>query len=214
MNNKNIKSVIALFFIAFMGFCQSDQRARDLLDQVSEVYAGYETMSMSFAYQLDNAAEGISQKEEGTILVANDKYKLSILGIQQLFDGTSIYTIDDMNEEVIVQDESSLDNPLNPLDIFDFHKEGYLLQWDIAQRVSGRDIRYVKLIPTEPKSQSKYLLLGIDTATNQLYKIIDLGINGTDTTFTVQEFVPNAPIEPETFVFDEDKYANYYIDRF
>jgi outer membrane lipoprotein-sorting protein len=184
------------------------------LDQVSEVYAGYETMSMSFAYQLDNAAEGISQKEEGTILVANDKYKLSILGIQQLFDGTSIYTIDDMNEEVIVQDESSLDNPLNPLDIFDFHKEGYLLQWDIAQRVSGRDIRYVKLIPTEPKSQSKYLLLGIDTATNQLYKIIDLGINGTDTTFTVQEFVPNAPIEPETFVFDEDKYANYYIDRF
>jgi outer membrane lipoprotein-sorting protein len=214
MNNKNIKSVIALFFIAFMGFSQSDQRARDLLDQVSEVYAGYETMSMSFAYQLDNAAEGISQKEEGTILVANDKYKLSILGIQQLFDGTSIYTIDDMNEEVIVQDESSLDNPLNPLDIFDFHKEGYLLQWDIAQRVSGRDIRYVKLIPTEPKSQSKYLLLGIDTATNQLYKIIDLGINGTDTTFTVQEFVPNAPIEPETFVFDVDKYANYYIDRF
>jgi outer membrane lipoprotein-sorting protein len=214
MNNKNIKSVIALFFIAFMGFSQSDQRARDLLDQVSEVYAGYETMSMSFAYQLDNAAEGISQKEEGTILVANDKYKLSILGIQQLFDGTSIYTIDDMNEEVIVQDESSLDNPLNPLDIFDFHKEGYLLQWDIAQRVSGRDIRYVKLIPTEPKSQSKYLLLGIDTASNHLYKIIDLGINGTDTTFTVQEFVPNAPIEPETFVFDEDKYANYYIDRF
>jgi len=214
MNNKNIKSVIALFFIAFVGFSQSDQRARDLLDQVSEVYAGYETMSMTFAYQLDNAAEGISQKEEGTILVANDKYKLSILGIQQLFDGTSIYTIDDMNEEIIVQDESSLDNPLNPLDIFDFHKEGYLLQWDIAQRVSGRDIRYVKLIPTESKSQSKYLLLGIDTATNQLYKIIDLGINGTDTTFTVQEFVANAPIEPETFVFDEDKYANYYIDRF
>ena len=214
MNNKNIKSVIALFFIAFVGFSQSDQRARDLLDQVSEVYAGYETMSMTFAYQLDNAAEGISQKEEGTILVANDKYKLSILGIQQLFDGTSIYTIDDMNEEVIVQDESSLDNPLNPLDIFDFHKVGYLLQWDIAQRVSGRDIRYVKLIPTESKSQSKYLLLGIDTATNQLYKIIDLGINGTDTTFTVQEFVANAPIEPETFVFDEDKYANYYIDRF
>jgi len=214
MNNKNIKSVIALFFIAFVGFSQSDQRARDLLDQVSEVYAGYETMSMTFAYQLDNANEGISQKEEGTILVANDKYKLSILGIQQLFDGTSIYTIDDMNEEVIVQDASSLDNPLNPLDIFDFHKEGYLLQWDIAQRISGRDIRYVKLIPTEPKSQSKYLLLGIDTASNHLYKIIDLGINGTDTTFTVQEFVPNAPIEPETFVFDEDKYANYYIDRF
>ena len=214
MNNKNIKSAFVLFFIAFLGFPQSDQGARQLLDQVSEIYAGFETMSMTFAYQLDNATEGISQKEEGTILVANDKYKLTIMGIQQLFDGTSIYTIDDLNEEVIVQDESSLDNPLNPLDIFEFHKEGYLLQWDIAQRVSGRDIRYIKLIPTQAESQSKYLLLGIDTASKQLYKIIDLGVNGTDTTFTVEEFAANTPFAPKTFVFDEDKYANYYIDRF
>jgi outer membrane lipoprotein-sorting protein len=214
MNNKNIKFFFVLFFITLVGFSQSDQRARELLDQVSEVYAGFETMSMTFAFQLDNAIEGISQKEEGVILVANDKYKLTIMGIQQLFDGASIYTIDDLNEEVIVQDESSLDNPLNPLDIFEFHKEGYLLQWDIAQRVSGRDIRYIKLIPTETESKSKYLLLGIDTATKQLYKIIDLGMNGTDTTFTIEEFAANTPIAPKNFVFDDDKYKNYYIDRF
>ena len=214
MNNNKIKSVFILFLISYLGFSQSDQRARQLLDQVSEVYAGFETMSMTFTYQLDNAAEGISQKEEGTILVAKDKYKLTIMGIQQLFDGTFIYTIDELNEEVIVQDESSLDNPLNPLDIFEFHKEGYLLQWDIAQRVSGRDIRYIKLIPTHAESQSKYLLLGIDTVSKQLYKIIDLGVNGTDTTFTVKEFAANTPIAPKTFVFDEDNYVNYYIDRF
>ena len=214
MNNKNIKSVFILFFIVFTGFSQSDQRAKQLLDQVSEVYAGFETMSMTFTYRLDNAAEGITQKEEGTILVANDKYKLTIMGIQQLFDGTSIYTIDDLNEEVIVQDETSVDNPFNPLDIFEFHKEGYLLKWDILQRVSGREIRYVKLIPTEAESQSKYLLLGIDTTSKQLYKIIDLGKNGTDTTFTVEEFTANILIDPKTFVFDKDKYANYYIDKF
>ena len=213
MNNKNIKSVFVLFFIVFTGFSQSDQRAKQLLDQVSEVYAGFETMSMTFAYQLDNASEGISQKEEGTILVANDKYKLTIMGIQQLFDGTSIYTIDNLNEEVIVQDESSLDNSLNPLDIFEFDKENYMLQWDISQRVSGREIRYVKLIPTEAESQSKYLLLGIDTASKQLYRVIDLGINGTDTTFTVEKFAANTPIAPKNFVFNEDEYENYYIDR-
>ena len=89
-----------------------------------------------------------------------------------------------------------------------------MLQWDITQRVSGREIRYVKLIPTEAKSQSKYLLLGIDDASKQLYKFIDLGINGTDTTFTVKEFAANTPIAPNTFVFDEDEYENYYIDRF
>ena len=214
MNRNNNKSFYLFFFLSFIGFSQGDQRARALLDQVSEVYASYDTMQMHFSYQLDNTEEGISQKEEGEILVAKDKYKLTVLGIQQICDGTLVYTIDELNKEVIIQEQAAFDTPLNPLDIFDLHKEGYLLQWDIAQRVSGRDIRYVKLIPTETESQSKYLLLGIDTSSKELFKIIDLGINGTDTSFVIKEFTANQPLAPETFVFDKDKYANYYIDRY
>lgn len=214
MNSNNSKFFYLFFLLSFIGFSQGDPRAIALLDQVSEVYASYDTMQMRFYYQLENTAEGISQKEEGEILVAKDKYRLTILGIQQIFDGTYIYIIDDLNEEVIIQEQADLDNPINPLDIFDFQKEGYLLQWDIAQRVSGRDIRYVKLIPTEPESQSKYLLLGIDTSNKELYKIIDLGVNGTDTTFVIKQFAANQPLAPETFVFDKDKYAKYYIDRY
>ena len=214
MNSHKIKSIYLFFILSFIGFSQGDQRARALMDQVSEVYASYDTMQMRFSYQLDNTAEAISQKEEGGILVAKDKYRLTILGIQQIFDGTFVYTIDDLNEEVIIQEQTALDTPLNPLNIFDFHKEGYLLQWDIAQRVSGRDIRYIKLIPTETESESKYLLLGIDTSSKELYKIIDLGINGTDTTFVIKQFTANQPLAPETFVFDKDKYANYYIERY
>ena len=214
MNSHKIKSIYLFFILSFIGFSQGDQRARALLDQVSEVYASYDTMQMRFSYQLDNTAEAISQKEEGGILVAKDKYRLTILGIQQIFDGTFVYTIDNLNEEVIIQEQAALDTPLNPLDIFDFHKEGYLLQWDIAQRVSGRDIRYIKLIPTETESESKYLLLGIDTSSKELYKIINLGINGTDTTFVIKQFTANQPLAPETFVFDKDKYANYYIERY
>ena len=214
MNSHKIKSIYLFFILSFIGFSQGDQRARALLDQVSEVYASYDTMQMRFSYQLDNTAEAISQKEEGGILVAKDKYRLTILGIQQIFDGTFVYTIDDLNEEVIIQEQAAMDTPLNPLDIFNFHKEGYLLQWDIAQRVSGRDIRYIKLIPTETESESKYLLLGIDTSSKELYKIIDLGINGTDTTFVIKQFTANQPLAPETFVFDKDKYSNYYIERY
>ena len=144
MNRNNSKSFYLFFFLSFIGFSQGDQRARALLDQVSEVYASYDTMQMHFSYQLDNTLEGISQKEEGEILVAKDKFRLTILGIQQISDGTLVYTIDDLNKEVIIQEQAAFDTPLNPLDIFDLHKEGYLLQWEIAQRVSGRDIRYVK----------------------------------------------------------------------
>lgn len=214
MNSHKINSINLFIFLSFIVYSQGDQRARALLDQVSELYISYDTMQMRFSYQLDNTTEQISQKEEGEILIAKDKYNLTILGIRQIFDGTFVYTIDDINEEVIIQEQVALDTPINPLDIFDFHKEGYLLRWDISQRVSGRDIRYIKLIPTDTESQSKYLLLGIDTDSKELYKIIDLGINGTDTTFVIEQFTANKSIAPETFVFDKDKYANYYIDRY
>ena len=214
MNSHKINSIILFIFLSFIVYSQGDQRARALLDQVSELYISYDTMQMRFSYQLDNTAERISQKEEGEILVAKDKYNLTILGIRQIFDGTFVYTIDDINEEVIIQEQVALDTPINPLDIFDFHKEGYLLQWDISQRVSGRDIRYIKLIPTDAESQSKYLLLGIDTNSKELYKIIDLGINGTDTTFVIEQFTANKSLAPKTFMFDKDKYVNYYIDRY
>ena len=83
MNSHKSKSIYLFFFLSFIGYSQGDQRARALLDQVSEVYASYDTMQMRFSYQLDNTSEGISQKEEGEILVAKDKYNLTILGIQQ-----------------------------------------------------------------------------------------------------------------------------------
>ena len=79
MNSNNSKSIYLFFLLSFIGYSQADQRARALLDQVSEVYASYDTMQMRFSYQLDNTSEGISQKEEGKILVAKDKYNLTIL---------------------------------------------------------------------------------------------------------------------------------------
>lgn len=214
MKNRNTFLSICTFSICLFGFSQNDQRARLLMNQLSETYATFESMYIEFEYVLDNRKEGISQQEKGVLLVADDKYILTIMGIQQLYNGTSIYTIDDLNEEVTIQEGVTGDSPINPLDMFDFYKEGYLLQWDISQNVSGMKIQYVKLIPTDPESQTKYLLLGINTTNNELYKIIDLGINGTDTTLTIKEFVANSSIAPNTFVFDESKYSNYYIDSF
>ena len=74
MNSHKSKSISLFFLLSFIGYSQGDQRARALLDQVSEVYASYDTMQMRFSYQLDNTTEGISQKEKGEILVSNDKY--------------------------------------------------------------------------------------------------------------------------------------------
>ena len=54
---KNIRCIYLFFLLSFIGYSQGDQRAIALLDQVSEVYASYDTMQMRFSYQLDNGGK-------------------------------------------------------------------------------------------------------------------------------------------------------------
>ena len=46
----------------------------------------------------------------------------------------------------------------------------------------GRNIQYIKLLPTETSDEVKYLLLGINVDRLQVYRLIEVGLNQTLTT--------------------------------
>ena len=206
--------LISLFFI-WNSFAQ-DQRAEHLLNEVSETLAAYKNISVDFTYELVNRKEYIQQKEKGSLVVADDKYVLKLMGIQQLSDGKNVHTINAENEEILIEPVSNeLGDGLSPSKLFSFYKEGYRFEWDILQPLyGGRKIQFIKLIPIDTYAQAAYLLLGIDTKTKHIYKLVEVGDNGTETTLTVRSFKTNQIVADNLFVFQEEKYPNYYIDRF
>lgn len=193
-----------------------DQRAEKLLSDVSEKLSSYTNISVEFTYELVNRKEYIQQKEKGSLVVQDSKYLLDLMGIQQLSDGKNVHTINRENEEVLIEPvENELGGGLNPSKLFSFYKEGYRFEWDITQSLyGGRKIQFIKLIPIDTYAQAAYLLLGIDTQTKHIYKLIEVGDNNTETTLTVRSFTPNKDLAASTFVFLEKDYPNYYIDRF
>ena len=50
----------------------------------------------------------------------------------------------------------------------------------------GRNIQYIKLLPTATSEEVKYLLLGIDVDRLQVYRLIEVGLNRTLTTLTLK----------------------------
>jgi outer membrane lipoprotein-sorting protein len=193
-----------------------DQRAEKLLQEVSETLASYSNIAIDFSYELVNRKERIKQKEQGSLVVKDDKYLLNLMGIQQLSDGKNVHTINSENEEVLIEPvDTELSEGLNPSKLFSFYKEGYRFTWDIAQPLYGGSvIQFVKLTPIDTYAQAAYLLLGIDTKTKHIYKLIEVGDNGTETTLTVRSFTPNKVLAANTFEFYEADYPTYYIDRF
>ena len=213
----NIKLLFSVLLCTGFALAQNqDAKAEKLLHEVSETLASYTNIAIDFSYELVNRKEYIKQKEQGTLVVQDNKYVLNLMGIQQLSDGENVHTINKENEEVLIEPvDTDLSEGLNPSKLFSFYKQGYRFAWDIAQPLyGGRTIQFVKLTPIDTYAQAAYLLLGIDTITKHIYKLIEVGDNGTETTLTVRSFTPNKTLTANTFVFSEADYPNYYIDRF
>jgi hypothetical protein len=213
-----MKRQIKLFLILLVigRTIAQEQRAEILLNEVSESMAQFDNISITFTYELVNRKELIQQKEKGSLVVEGDAYLLKLMGIEQLSDGINKHTINSENQEVLIEPlGNGFDEDLSPSKIFSFYKQGYRFEWDIMQPLyGGRKIQFIKLIPIDTYSQASYLLLGIDTFTKNIYKLIEVDNDGTETTLTISSFKTNIEIPKNTFVFSLSEYPNYYIDRF
>jgi outer membrane lipoprotein-sorting protein len=210
---KNI-AIIILFFMAFLGHTQDNEKAKALLNEVSAKVKSYKNIAIDFKYALENSSENINQVTRGDVTIEGDKYVLNVLGITRIFDGKTLYTISPEDEEVTISSENTEDeNTVSPSKMLSFYKDGYTYAMDIVQDVKGRKIQYVKLNPIDTNSEIKQVLLGIDAKTKHIYNLIEIGKNGTKTTLTVNSLKTNEPISKSLFKFDKSKYKNYYINK-
>ncbi|OIQ24045.1 outer membrane lipoprotein carrier protein LolA [Lacinutrix sp. MedPE-SW] len=211
-----MKKVILLLAIIISSttFAQNDAKAKSLLNEVSQKVKSYNNIAIDFKYVLENASENIKQETRGDVTMQGEKFKLNILGITRVFDGSKLYTISPEDEEVTISSEnSSEEGTITPSKMLSFYEDGFTYKMDITQNVRGRKIQYVKLNPIDSQATIKYILLGIDAETKHIYNLIEIGRNGTKTTLTVNSFKTNEPISKSLFTFDENKYKDYYINK-
>ena len=211
-------SVIALFLVAFTTVENNPPKEKNagkaLLDKVVSKAKSYKNMVIDFKYAINNSAEKINQESTGKVMLQGNKYHLSFMGVTKLFDGKKIYTIVPEDEEVTVSNHDENDaNAMSPNKIFTFFKKGFKFAMDIKQPMAGKTIQYVKLTPSSVTDKRKEILIGIDTKTNHIYNLIEVGKNGTRTTLTVSSFKFNQTLAKNQFTFVKAKYPNYYINK-
>nr|WP_298790085.1 outer membrane lipoprotein carrier protein LolA [uncultured Allomuricauda sp.] len=214
MNKKNIL-LLVLFAFGIFANGQNSSKAKTLLDEVYSKATSYDNIYIDFQSTLENTEANIKQDTNGHVTLSGDKYLLDYLGAQQLNDGKKVYTIVPENEEVTIEDVTEDDNTVTPSKMLTFYRTGHNYKWDILQNVGGRKIQYVKLTPIDSNAEIKSILLGVDTQTKHIYKLIQTGENGTKTTLTVNSFKTNQPLSSTLFTFNAKKYEDkgYYIIR-
>ena len=209
---------LALFLVAFAPVgntpAKDKNKAKALLDKVVSKAKSYKNMVIDFKYAINNTAENINQENKGTVILQGNKYVLSFMGVTKIYDGKKIYTIVPEDEEITITNNDESDpNSMSPNKIFTFFKKGFKYSMDIKQPMAGKTIQYVKLTPSSVTDKRKEILIGIDTKTNHIYNLIEVGKNGTRTTLTVTSFKFNQKLGKNQFTFVKAKYPNYYFNK-
>lgn len=210
---KIILYTLLLFVFNFLS-SQNDERASSLLEEVTNKIDTAVSYSIDFTYTLQNEIENINQESNGFIVIENDNYLLDFMGIKQLCDSKKIYSIVPENEEIIISDikENENSESIKPSKLLNFYREGYLILWDKIENYKSSKLQFVKLIPSKSNSDIDYLLLGIDTKTKNIRKIVEIGKNKTKTVLTINSIKYNPEIDKNLFIFNENDYPNYYIE--
>ena len=212
-----IKKITLLFIVIILSntiiISQNSEEAVKLLNKVSENIKSYDNIYINYTYTLFNLEEDINQTNKGSFVTENDKWKFVMLDVTRIFDGDKLYTISPDDEEVTISTQNPDDeSTITPNKMLYFYEEGYNFEMDIVQYVGRKKIQYVKLVPMDSDAEIKYILMGIDVEFNQIYKVIETGINDTQTTISIIDFEVNLPLEESLFVFDKEKYNNYYMN--
>ena len=221
MNNRKLKLklytgvILSIFCVnAILG--QNDEAAKKILDDASGTMSSYNNVSMDFDYVLDNSAEDVKQEMSGDVILEGEKYVVNLFGSTQIFDGSKTYTIIPENEEVNISDaDIDEDNTFTPSKFYSFYKSGYNYALGDIKQVNGKKIQFIKLTPIDSNSEISEILVGIDTKSNHIYQIIEIGMDQTRTILTANNIKTNQPIDGSVFVFDEKKYEelNYMINK-
>ena len=207
---------ILTFLVTFstLSYGQTSEKAKAFLDDVSNQVQSYNNISLDFKYSLKNESENIEQSTKGNVYLRGNRYVLNLMGVTRLYDGKKLYTISSEDEEITISNatDEEEDN-ITPSKMLTFYKEGYTYKWDKKLPINGRSIQYIKLTPIDSNAEIKYVLLGIDANTKNIYNLIETGKNGSVTTLTVNSFKTNQPLSESLFTFDRNKYKDYYFNE-
>lgn len=211
---KKIGLAIAAFCVFGIVNAQVDQKAKAILDKMSDKYQSIPSYKTNFVYRLTNKVEEVDEEFSGEIMVKGEKYVL-LMSDQEIFnDGETIWTFlkdaNEVNVDYYMPDEGDL----SPKNIYSAYKKGYRYKWVESKKVGSRTLEIVEMQPENPKDPDKIfyrILLNIDNSDSSIHSWEMFDRGGNVFSYTISGFNPRFTADDKFFQFDESEYPEVEV---
>ena len=184
-----------------------DVKAKSLLDAVAQNYKSKNNVYFKFVYGT-GTGKTVTKTEPGIFYSAKDKYKLKIMGTEQIFDGNKIYNISEEDQEITVAKPTGNEQMFSPLNYIGEYKKGYTVKYLGKKTVNGVNTDQIKLIPTT-KNGIKEVNLFINDAKKQIVKLEQFSTDNSVSVIAISDYKVNQNLSSNMFSFDKNDYKNY-----
>lgn len=205
----------ALFGLSLNTQAQDDAKAKSILDELSKKTKAYTTIKTTFSYIMEGKDSKNIEKQEGSLWLKNNKYKLEIAGQEIYCDGKSISTfLKDANElQINEMPDANSQDAISPTNIFTIYEKGFKYKFENEKTENGKTIQYINLYPVNSKAKNYHTVkLSIDKAAKQITSLKIFGKDGNIFTYVVKSFTPNSDINDALFLFDKSKHPKVEIN--
>lgn len=186
-----------------------DAKAKSILDAVSSNYKAKNNVYFKFVYGTGNNKK-VTKTEPGIFYSAKDKYKLKIMGTEQIFDGNKVYNISAEDQEVTVAKPTPDSQIFSPLNYVEEYKKGYNVKYLGKITVNGVKTDHIKLIPTK-NNGIKEVNLFVNDAKKQVVKLEQFSTDNSVSVIAISDYKENQTLSNSMFTFDKNQYKNYLI---
>jgi outer membrane lipoprotein carrier protein len=202
------KLVLFSIILPILSFGQ-DQRAKSILDKLSEKTSAYSSIEAHFTNNFSSPVADFNESQSGKIYLQGDAFKLELDAQTIISDGETvwIHLIDE--EEVTISEEDEDENEISPTKIFTIYEEGYKYQF-----VKEDSKNYhINLFPEESGAFTK-IELYIDKLKMEISSFVMFDKQGSFYSYIINSLTTNKKFDSSFFQFDVSKYPDVEVVDF
>jgi len=194
-----------LFLNPLISKAQNDT-GEEILDQVAEKTASYNTVKIIFSYSMDNEEQNIHENYKGEIISKGDKFHLKVAGQEIINNGKKVWTYIPEAKEVQLNSTSEENTRFNPTQLIKGYREKFKAEFLRNITEKNRELAVIKLIPKNANERFEKAHLIIDKTRDEIYKLLIFGEMGNKFTYKIEELLPNISVSENTFRFNKKKH--------
>jgi outer membrane lipoprotein-sorting protein len=211
---KRLIFISVLSFFALTGFAQQDAKAKEILEKVTKTTQSLASLEARFSFEMNNQAENIQEKSNGTIILKDKKYKLNIpqMGLQVTCDGKTIWTYMINSNEVSISNlDEATDELMDPSKIFTIYERGFNYKFVGDAVDGGVPVYNIDLTPQKPTGDVQKIRIMIDKQKMLIRGANMTGKDGNKYNVLVNQFKTDGVYNDSDFVFDPKKYKGIEV---